>query len=60
MDDSIDVVENDEEGVKLYRQLKALWGIANMHARKWICNSLKVIDAIPTEERASEIVINSG
>ena len=28
MDDSIDSVENDEEGVELYRQLKALWGIA--------------------------------
>ena len=60
MDDSIDSVENDEEGVELYRPLKALWGIANMHARKWISNSPKVIEAIPTEERATEIVINSG
>jgi hypothetical protein len=60
MDDSVDSVENDQEGVKLYRQLKALWGIANMHARKWISNSPKVIEAIPTEERATEIVINSG
>ena len=34
MDDSIDSVENDEEGVELYRQLKALWGAANMQARK--------------------------
>jgi len=40
--------------------LKALWGIANIHARKWISNSQKVIEAIPTEERATEIVINSG
>ena len=31
-----------------------------MHARKWISNSPKVIEAIPTEERATEIVINSG
>ena len=60
MDDSIDSAENDEEGVELYRQLKALWGIASMHARKWISNSPKVIEAIPTEERATEIVINSG
>jgi len=60
MDDSIDSVENDEEGVELYRKLKALWGIANMHARKWISNSPKVIEAIPIEERATEIVINSG
>jgi len=40
--------------------MKALWGIANMHAGKWISNSPKVIEAIPTEERATEIVINSG
>lgn len=32
MDDSIDSVENDKEGVGQYGQLKALWGIANMHA----------------------------
>ena len=31
-----------------------------MHARKWISNSPKVIEAIPTEERATEIVINNG
>jgi len=60
MDDSIDSVENDEEGVELYCQLKALWGIANMRARKWISNSPKDIEAIPTEERATEIVINSS
>ena len=60
MDDSIDSGESYEEGVELYRQLKALWEIASMHARKWISNSLKVIEAIPTEERATEIVINSG
>ena len=56
MDDSIDSVENDEEGVELYGQMKALWGIANMHARKWISNSPRVVEAIPREERATEIV----
>ena len=49
MDDSIDGVENDDEGVELYRQLKALWGVANMQARKWISNSLKAIEVIPTD-----------
>ena len=39
MDDSIDSLENDEEGVELYHQLKALWEAANMQARKWISNS---------------------
>lgn len=32
MDDSIVSVENDD-GVELYRQFKALWGVANMQAR---------------------------
>ena len=60
MEDSIDSVENDEEGVELYRQLKALWGAANMQARKWISNSPEVMEKIPAEERATEIVIDSG
>ena len=42
-DDSIDSAENDDEGVELYRQFKALWGVANMQARKWIFNPPKVI-----------------
>ena len=60
MDDSIDSVEKDEGGVELYRQLKALWGAANMQARKWISNSPEVMEKIPAEERATEIVIDSG
>ena len=48
------------DGVELYCQLKALWGVANMQARKWISYSLKVTEVIPTEERATEIVINNG
>ena len=60
MDDSIDSLENDEKGVELYRQLKALWGAANMQTRKWISNSPEVMEKIPAEERATEIVIDSG
>ena len=46
--------------MELYCQLKVLCGVANMHARKWISNSPKVIATFPTEECATEIVINSG
>ena len=60
MDDSIDSVEDEEKGVELYHQLSALWRVANMQARKWISNSPKVIEAIPEEDRATEIVINGG
>ena len=54
MDDSIDSVENDDEGVELYRQLKALWGVAYMQVRKWISNSLKAIEVIPTDWSAPQ------
>ena len=33
MDDSIDSVKSHNEGVELYRQLKALRGVANMQAK---------------------------
>ena len=45
MDDSIDSVECDEDGVHLYRELKELWGKANMKARKWVSNFAAVIAA---------------
>ena len=60
MDDSIDRLESDDEGVELHRQLNALWGVAGMQARKWISNLPKVIEGIPSEEHATKIVINSG
>ena len=42
MDDSIDSAENDDQGVELYRQLKALCGVAKKQARKWIFYPPKV------------------
>ena len=60
MDDSIDSVECDEDGVQLYRELKELWGKASMKARKWVSNFPAVIAAIPEEDRAREITINDG
>jgi hypothetical protein len=50
MDDSIDSVESEEEGIELYRQLDALWNLAGMQARKWISNSPKVVSATPEED----------
>ena len=57
MDDSLDSVENDDMGVNLYHQLKALWEKAGMHARKWVSNSERVIAATPIEDRATEVNI---
>ena len=60
MDDSIDSVEDDKDGVQLYHELKELWAKAKMEARKWVSNSPQVLAEIPVEDRASEIVINDG
>ena len=35
MDDSMDSVLDDSQGVKLYKQLNELWNKAGLHARKW-------------------------
>ncbi|XP_028413247.1 uncharacterized protein LOC114536094 [Dendronephthya gigantea] len=54
MDDSIDSVDTEEEGIELYQQLDGLWSLEGMKARKWISNSSKVISATPEEDRATE------
>lgn len=38
MDHSLDSVENEEQGVELYHQLKALWEKAGMQTRRWVSN----------------------
>ena len=53
IDNSVDSVDTEEEGIGLYQELIKLWGLANMHAKKWILNSLTVAQHIPINERAS-------
>ena len=60
MDDSMDSVLNDEQGIELYNQLSQLWGKAGMHARKWLSNSQVVLQSIPEEDRASEVYLDEG
>ena len=36
MDDSMDSVPNEEQGIELYTQLSQLLTKAGMHARKWL------------------------
>jgi len=52
MDDSMDSVSNETEGIKLYKELFELWGKAGMHTHKWLSNSLKVLEAIPQQYKA--------
>ena len=60
MDDLLKSVENDRQGIKLYEQLKELWGLAGMKARKWIPNTSEVMAVIPTEDCATGLTINNN
>ena len=60
MDDSIDSVETDVEGIELYQQLDALWKLAGMQARKWISNSPEVVAATPENDRATELKLTDS
>ncbi|XP_070556537.1 uncharacterized protein [Ptychodera flava] len=60
MDDGMDSVMNDEQGIELYRQLSELWKRAGMHAHKWLSNSPIVLSQIPTEDRACKMDFNES
>ena len=55
MDDSMDSVLNDEQGIELYKQLSELWGKADMFTHKWLSNSPAVLNEIPLKDRVQEI-----
>ena len=55
MDDSMDSVPNEEQGIELYTQISQLLNKANMHVCKWLSNSAKVFSEIPSEDWKSEV-----
>ena len=58
MDDSMDSVWDENEGVELYKQLSELWRKAGVSAPKWLSNSPLVMENIPLEDRATEVDID--
>ena len=60
MDDSMDSVTDDQQGIELHKQLLQLWKRAGMQAQKWLSNSPVVLSEIPPENRASEIALKEG
>ena len=52
MDDSLDSVLNEIEGINLYKELSELWKTAGMHTHKWLSNSLAVMDKIPIQDKS--------
>ena len=55
MDDTMTSANNDEEAKAMYSQLCSLWQSAGMYPRKWMSNSLELLQAIPKEDRASQL-----
>ena len=52
MDDSMDSVVDQSQGIKLYEELNQLWSKAGMQPHKSLSNSTKVFERIPVESRA--------
>ena len=59
MDDSMDSVANEDQGIKLHRQLSQLLTQAGMHARKWLSNSLRVLRDIPLQDLKAEVDLDA-
>ena len=59
MDDSMDSVLSEEQGVRLYQELSSLLTHAGMHARKWLSNSYEVLHEIPIKDRKSEVYLDT-
>ena len=59
MDDSMDSVANEDQGIELHKQLSQLLRQAGMHARKWLSNSSRVLRDIPLQDRKAEVDLDA-
>ena len=59
LDDSMDSVSNDNQGIQLYQQLSKLWEEARMQSHKRLSNSEVVLSKIPPGDRMCEVNLDS-
>ena len=59
MDDSMDSVANEDQGIELHRQLTHLLRQADIHARKWLSNSPRVLRDISLQDRKAEVDLDA-
>ena len=52
---SMESVTDENCGIKLCQKLSALWEKVNMHKRKWLSNSPKVLEKITAEDCANKV-----
>ena len=55
----MDSVTSETQGIEVYKELSELWDKAGIHTHKWLSNSPKVLESIPTQCRASEMNLDS-
>ena len=54
-DDSMDSVPTDAQGIELYHQLSELYQKADMYPHKWLSNSVKVLEHVPTAKKEKQM-----
>ena len=59
MDDSMDSVAHEDQGIELHKQLSQLLRQVGMHARKWLSNSPRVLRDIPLQDRKAEVELDA-
>ena len=60
MDDSMNSVLDEVEGIKLYKELSDLWQSAGMNTHKWLSNSPVVMEQIPIQDRACKLEVDEN
>ena len=60
MNDSMNTVMSESEGITLYKQLSELWDKAGMHAHKWLSNSKAILQMIPSQDRACQLELGDN
>ena len=55
VDDLLKSMENEEEAVKLVRDLREMLAEGGFSLKKWVSNSREVIDSVPSTERAKTL-----
>ena len=59
MDDSMDSLGTEQQGMTLYSELSTLLTKAGMHARKWLSNYPQVLKGIPLQDRKLEVDLDN-
>lgn len=60
MDDSMDLVLDQDIGIELYKQFLKLWVMVGMYVRKWLFNVLELLEYILQVDCVMEVDFDKG